>query len=319
MKQYLTSKKIISGACVVAGVALPGVLSAQVNLLASDGFGGSSFSSAGNWSNAAAPTAGNDYVVTDLLFRTPTPGGDVVFQGGSLTINSSVYGDLNRAFMFKGTGYTATVNNMTLNGGNLRAAEGSSQIFRLDGNLTITATGGTMHTQGGLVVDSAISGSGPLRIEDSGNTDALRVVTFTSGANTFNGNLILNGSASDRARFDLAPTGLLNFDIGAPGVNNSVFGTGTATFSGVFLFDLAAASSTPGDSWTIASVSNQSFGNTFSVGGGFIDNGDGTWTSGLYQFSELTGALEVIPEPSTYAVIFGSLVLAGALLRRRRL
>lgn len=301
----------------VAAMALPTAHSAEFTLVTSDSFSNSSFSSTGNWSSGAAPTAGNDYVVTDKLFRTPTPGGDVTFQGDSLTINSSSYGDINHAFMFKGTGYTATVNGMTLNGGNLRAAESSTHNFRLAGNLSITANGGTMHTQGGMFVDSAISGSGQLRIEDTGNTDALRVVTFTSGANTFNGNLVMNGGASDRARFALSSTGRLNFDIGAVGVNNSVSGTGTANFDGIFLFDLTGASSTLGDTWTIASVSSQTFGANFTVGGGFADNGDDTWTSGNYQFSETTGALEVIPEPSTYAVIFGSLALAGVLVRRR--
>ena len=265
-----------------AGLALAlmtgsGTHAATVNLAAMDAFGASSFNAAGNWNPAGAPVAGNDYVVSIPRLRTPAAVGDFTFAGSSLTIATSA-GNMS----FKGNSSAViTVPNLILSGGLIDHLNASDQIFTLAGNLTVTGTGSRLSaTQGPILVTAPVSGTGDLTI-------IANLGTTFAATNTFTGNLIVNGA------FTLADTGTLVFDIGASGVNNSVSGTGPATFNGTFTIDLTDAGNTVGDSWTLVTVDTltETFGPAFNVAG-FTEN-EGIWTStsGTYQFSELTGVL----------------------------
>lgn len=300
---------------------------ANVAMTGDDGFGTSSFDTAGQWDNAAAPSAGNDYTNLDPntgvshLLRTPDAGNaSFTFGGDSLTITGSglAAGVNNEALMFKGSGVGAviTVDDLTIDGGQLRHGQGTGDSFTLAGNLAVGANGANFGTQGGMIISANISGSSTIRVLDSGNNEAGRITTLTSGANTYTGDIEFSGSASDRARLTLADDANLNFVIGTSGVNNSLFGTGTATFDGDFGFDLSGASSNLGDSWTIASVSSQSFGSTFTVAG-FVPTGD-RWLSGNYEFDEATGILTVVPEPASLAIAMIGMALTLAGRGRRR-
>jgi hypothetical protein len=96
-------------------------------------------------------------------------------------------------------------------------------------------------------------------------------------------------------QLELATNGWLRFAIGATGVNNSVSGAGSAFFRGNFLFDLAAAGTNTGDTWTIVSVTTPSYDGSFQVSG--FTNSGGTWTrttNGVtYQFVQATGVLSI--------------------------
>lgn len=298
---------------------------AVVTLNAGDGFGASSFNAAGGWSNAAAPSAGNAYVAgyvggADRLLRTPADGNSYSFAGDSLTIAGTGIAAAanNQALMWKGTGTTSviTVNNLILDGGQLRHGQGDADSFTLAGNITVTANGGNMATQGGMNVAAAITGSGPLAILDNGNGSAARLVTFSNTGNTFTGNLLLNHT---RSRFALADDANLNFVIGANGVNNSVSGVGVATFNGDFLIDLAGADATNGNAWALVSLNNPTYGSTFNVAGFTPDAGGTLWTlnqgAATYTFDEASGRLSVVvPEPTTLAAFAG----LGLLAARRR-
>src|SRR5262245_14782169 len=102
----------------------------DVNLTADNTLGTTSFNAALSWSNGAAPSAGNNYFNNNLLLRTPGDGSSYVFGGDSLTITSSLAITdplgLSDALMYKGTGTagTITINNLTINGGHLRHAQG---------------------------------------------------------------------------------------------------------------------------------------------------------------------------------------------------
>lgn len=282
---------------------------ATITMDASDAFGVSSFNAGTNWTGNAAPIAGNDYSTNGFTLRTPANTSSHTFAGDSLTVTTG------SSFSFKGTSSSATitVGSLILDGGSLATIITSD--FHLAGGLSVTGNGGMLNSQDkNLYVDSVLSGSGALSVIDSnGATNGSNTVFFTNGSNTYNGTLTVGNS------FNLTSTGKLNFAIGANGVNNSVMGAGTAAFDGIFAFDLSGAASS--GSWTIVDIStlNESFTGTFIVEG-WTDNGDDTWGSGTYTFSELTGLLTTaaIPEPSTYAMLTGALALGFVAIGRRR-
>lgn len=298
---------------VVACAALSGVAavsSAAVVTLGNPGgdtLGQSSFAAGTHWSDGLAPSAGNSYVVGISLLRTPPDANSYTFAGDSLSIDGP-----NGDFGYKGIGNTGviTINNLILNGGLIRQIQGVGDVFKLAGNINVIADSQIYAKQGLIEISAAISGSA--NITNPGSDGAGRTLSFTSPANTFTGNLINNG------RFLLADDARMNFVIGANGVNNSVSGTGAENvFNGDFNLNLTGAGTTIGDSWTLVSASNKSFGSSFTVVG-FAESND-IWrksVSGLgnYTFTEATGVLTlVVPEPAS----LGALALSGILLRRR--
>ena len=294
---------------------------AIVTLTGIDGFGASSFNSAGLWDSGAAPSAGNDYVVPDgTRLRTPPDGNSYTFAGDSLTINNATpYGD---GFMYKGTGNTGTltIDDLILDGGLISHANGTGDICQLDGNLTVASDSRIQARQGPIYIYSDIHGTAQLHNEDT-TGDINCKLWIGSSANTFTGNILTNG------RLGLLDDANLNFVIGASGVNNSVSDGGSqkhATFDGDFVFDLSGASSVMGDSWTVIDTTPEStyYGSTFTVAG-FTPLGDDAWiqpigSTGLnYKFLESTGVLSVVPEPATATMIL--LGISGlALVARRR-
>jgi hypothetical protein len=289
---------------------------AAVTLTASDAAGTSSFNSGTNWSDGLAPSAGNDYIVgNDLRLRTPGDGGSYTFGGDSLTINPDPTDD-RLGLTYKGTGNTGsiTIDNLILNGGSVNHLDGTGDVFNLYGNINVVADSIIRSKQGPTNVYSAISGSSQIAIHPS---DSLACeLTFFSSASTFTGNIVNTG------RFTLADDAVLNFVIGANGVNNSFSGASTHTiFNGDFNIDLSGASSNIGDSWAIASSSPNYWGSTFSVVG-FTDIGSDFWNKSAngvtYQFSEATGALTVVPEPASIVMILTGLFGVGLLWLRRK-
>lgn len=277
---------------------------ASVSMTASDPFGASSFNTAGKWSPSAAPSAGNTYL-TAFTLRTPATTSSHTFAGDSLSVNTG------GSMIFKGTSATAviTVNNLILNGGSLSQAEPAG-TFYLAGNLNVTSAGGTLSAANGNInLQCAVSGSGPLNITSASSYAAI----FSNASNTFSGNIALQNSG----KLTLTSTGNLQFVIGASGVNNRISGTGAqvATLDGKFTFDLTAASTASGSSWTIVDVASlvETFGSTFSIAG-FTDNGDGTWTSsnGIYKFTKATGVLAVVAAPQLPQVTMTASDASGA-------
>lgn len=299
---------------------------ANISMTADNASGSSSFNSSLSWSDGLAPAAGNDYFNAGFLLRTPgVANGVYTFGGNSLTITGSGLAAAanNQALLFKGTGASGliTVNNLTVNGGQLRNASGDADVFTLAGNsLTVGSSGMNVHVQGPLFVNSAVNGSGEIRILGSGSTSVARVMHLTSGANAFTGNINLMNATQSRFALDAGAN--LNFVLGASGVNNKVFGSGVAAFNGFFNVDLTGASSLLGDTWTLVdnATLTESFGASFSLAG-FADLGGDLWQKSAngadYQFSEATGILSVVavPEPSSAVLLLGGI---AALLRRRR-
>ena len=134
------------------------------------------------------------------------------------------------------------------------------------------------------------------------------------GTSTYTGDTTITAGA-----FELASGGSMSFLIGADGMYNQILDTGATaiTLDGLFVFDTAGASDVFGDSWTIVMSDLETYGTNFDVTD-FTEGAEGIWTSGIYQFSELTGDLSVIPEPGTYALLAGCFALASVMIRRRR-
>ena len=103
---------------------------------------------------------------------------------------------------------------------------------------------------------AAISGPGPLYIGDNGNnySDAThRGLYINSAANTYAGNIIMNSGTTTAGRSQLVFTSgsVMNFNIGANGVNNSISGIGMLTANGTFNINVSGADTTLGNLWTL--------------------------------------------------------------------
>ncbi len=172
---------------------------------------------------------------------------------------------------------------------------------------------GTIGGTGNLTASNVISGTGSLTKSGAG--------TLTlGGLNTYTGNTTLSAGT-----LILADNSQSVFMIGSSGVNNQFNGTGILTLDGDFSFDLTSAGTTLGDSWNIVTVGTltETFGVTFSVANFFSVNST-LWAKSIgggkfYNFDETTGGLSVttVPEPSTWALLCGGLMVVLFLRKRR--
>jgi hypothetical protein len=287
------------------------VQAASISMDATDGIGQASFTNGTNWEDNAAPTSGNDYFTAGFTMRTPETTGDKTFAGDSLTLNGG-------GVIYKGSTngtQTITINNLTFSDGAFSNGSGvSGRHVTLAGNNMEIADGkyADFNATNLLInVSASIGGGGELRVRGDGGTLNLQ------GINTYTGDTKINHANTTLNLVDDA--GLL-FQIGASGVNNWVTGVagGNVNFNGDFTFNLALAAAS--GTWNIVDVAtlDETYGSTFTVKD-FTEDTSGVWTrtigASTYTFTESTGVLSAIPEPS--AALLGGLGLL-ALLRRRR-
>ncbi len=263
--------------------------------------------------------------------------GGIVINSVSSTFQVNSLADSSNNIVFDSTGtqtfrYGAgAITDLTLNGraialnnsnGNIDNAN-STHAITINTNLIATgggnktlalsATSGPTNVFAGVIANETDGGSGTVALNVSGGgTWELR------GENTFTGDTTISAGT-----LTLADVSSMRFQIGDDGVNNSILGSGTINLDGELFFDLTSASTNGGNLWNIVDVDNlnESYGSTFSVNSslGLFTGDSGIWSlednGTIWEFSESTGVLTVIPEPTT--ALLGGLGML-LLMRRRR-
>jgi autotransporter-associated beta strand protein len=275
------------------GSTAPPSTATTVTLTASDALGTSGFNYSNGWSDAHFAHSGANYYTGNYAIRTPASSNSFNFVGDSLTLNNT--GDSSKGLFFKGSGTTGvqTFKNLILDGGSIHHYSSASDLFQLAGKITVASASTINSEQGSTNILAKVTGSGPLTI----GTTSGNYVRLLSSSNTFTGNINVVG------RFELANGANQKFVIGASGVNNAITGASAnqVLLNGIFDLNLTDAGANPGDSWTLATAANRTYGTTFGVNG-FIENPAGLWNNYAgYAFSESTSMLTVVPLPATAA------------------
>lgn len=246
--------------------------------------------------------------------RLEAGSGGLLFSAGSITLNNGDAGGELRL------GGDATINSsatlIVTNNGGLGAVKGFVNLGAADRTFTVNHVAGAQTTD--FRISTVVTGTGGLVKAGNGTMVLGNEVSPTTIDNTYTGDTTVSAGT-----LVLAQSASLLFNIGASGVNNGIDGSGTLTLNGRFVFDLTGASTSFGSAWNIVNVGSlsETFGSTFSVDT-FTDAGSGLWTKDIngtnyYQFSELSGALTVVPEPTTWALLAGALTFLVVFRRRR--
>lgn len=159
---------------------------------------------------------------------------------------------------------------------------------------------------GGILAPGSDTALGTM-VLDGGNLSGTgaRVLNMASGA-VFDFTLAGNGGSSDKLAFWNFATGDLLLNSNA--INLSLYGTQAAGTYTVSLFEFYS------DAGSTVVSSGLSSGLTIGTLGAGIDSASITYNGSSI---DLTYTVSAIPEPSTFAVLLGSLALCGAGLRRR--
>jgi len=163
MKAGPQSSTSFACAFTVLALAIPAVSHAQYYMTNNDVNGPiTSFNGAGNWNNGLAPAAGNAYSTVGYFLRGPNVAGSYTFAGDSLTVgggsggasggsaflgSSSVVTPNSNGLIFKANGEILTVNNLILDGAQIRDGNGDGNVATLNGNIYVTANGGAFMAQ----------------------------------------------------------------------------------------------------------------------------------------------------------------------------
>jgi len=294
---------------------LAGVLSssaANITMTATDAGGTTSFNTAGHWSNLAAPSAGNAYVVSgatvnSIVLRTPNPtssGNNYIFAGDSLSIDfgGTLLGKIGNNTGGSAYSDTITVNNLILNGGWLRQADvnNDSSILVVAGNVNVltastvaaigaTSSGGVFNT---LEFTAPISGSAALQVSGSSiNSGDDTGVVKLSAANSYSGTITVSNKliASTVNRLlqlnhlDAAKFAVLNLSSVLPNpvsftseANTGIFNVGALT--GKASQTLLDTAGSPVTLRVGANITNITFAGALTDAGSLVKWGNGTQT-----------------------------------------
>jgi len=248
---------------------------------------------------------------------------------GSLNINavgSINAGTTNTMNLTRTTGDALSMRFSNLNNVTVGLTSASGQSVRFDAVSNGTASIGGMMIFGGNVKTFNIDDS--FEATDMRVTGNISETSASSLSKTGIGNLELQGSLTYSGNTTVAAGTLsltassnIKFNIGTSGSNNNIQGAGTVSLDGSFTFDLTSAATN--GTWNIVDVSTltETFGTNFAVVG-FTEINSGIWETtangATYEFRELSGVLNAVPEPSTAALLISTGLFLGLGLRRSR-
>jgi fibronectin-binding autotransporter adhesin len=211
---------------------------ATVTLSATDAVGESSFSSGLHWSDTTAPSAANDYFVAGgRSLRTIADSGSATFEGNSLTLgDGTTTGTL--VLKNQAAGAVITVNNLTLNNGELQAggtSTGGANSVTVAGNGITLASGTTNRLNSGaaerrLTVTAPISGDGALQKTSAGTAVLTGSNSYTGGTSIAAGMLQFGTIASMPASGTVATSANTTLAVNVGGVGeftNATTGAGS--------------------------------------------------------------------------------------------
>ena len=252
----------------------------------------------------------------------------------SVTLNGGVNGSAPSANLYITGANALTVRNVSLNANTTTHLNGAAQTVRFD-----ATNNGTGQVSGNVIFGD---GNKTFNVENGTEIADLRVIGNISqqvwatsdpgliktgagalelyGTMSYQGNTVVNEGV-----LSLTDTSVMTFFIGANGINNGITGNGTGQLfmNGDFVFDLSAAGTTVGNSWNIADLGQftaSGFFGSFDVAS-FSEISTGLWerdlSGNIYQFSETTGLLTVVPEPSIVGLLMVACLALVVVLRRR--
>ena len=229
----------------------------------------------------------------------------------SLTVNEGTV-----IYDTTGSGGSAKLKNTTVNdGGTLRLEantfDGSKRSLQVNGTGAVEFASGVDQTISFFTGDGSVVGNG-----------STLKIGGDNKSTTFNGDISgdMDLHAIGTGTFTMSDATSMEIIVGGNGVNNSILGTGNINLNGELTFDLTGADLTAGNSWLIVDVDNlnETYGATFSIAN--FTESEGIWSydlNALVEFSESTGELYVVPEPSSFALLAGCMGLAFVMLKRR--
>jgi autotransporter-associated beta strand protein len=230
-----------------------------------------------------------------------------------------------------GTGYTGALSFTLTGGGGTGATIGTvTQTANTSGGMTFAGSGTTTLTGTNTYTGATIISAGTLALSGTGSINSSSGITVATGATFSHGGSVAVTSALTLAEGS-ALAGAGSFTPGAINISanlangfSAIAATSGLTKSGTLTFNLTNITAgdytlfsggTPTGSFTGVSIASTALSSSDS--NATFTGSDGTWN---YVFTNATNDLLVsaIPEPATYAAILGGLVLAGAVIRRRR-
>jgi hypothetical protein len=257
--------------------------------------------------HASAITGGSDMVKTGtgtaifdrLDARLTVSQGSVIYTGSGAAKLKNVTVHSGASLILQGDAFDGGKRNLTvMSGGIVEWGAGLTQtISQLEGDGSIIGHRGSAIKVGGDNKSASFDGS------ILGGMDI-----YSIGAGSF------TLSEASKVEFVVGENGLSNHLLGDPE-------QATRTqLNGTFFIDLSEADLTVGNAWLIVDVAtlDESFGESFRMEN--FSESDGVWIydgNGLLRFSEATGYLAVIPEPSFLSYWFACCGFCLAVARRR--
>ncbi|MGC4016017.1 MAG: hypothetical protein QM755_16040 [Luteolibacter sp.] len=169
-----------------------------------------------NWSNSAAPAAGNTYAVsgTGKLAISPSTG-SVTFAGDALSISSAAKLRLYTVNGGTNINDTFTIPNLSLDGATISPASSLGSVTQilanqaLLSNAVVVELNETSSNSNVLTFNSGFIGSGTLAIQRSGTTGNSRSVNIagTNSTAAYSGNVTASGNSSSKTTSVTISTG----------------------------------------------------------------------------------------------------------------